>query len=514
MPDYFNLCDYLLGDDRLAKLGDNPAIEFRGHSFSYSQLKHEVENWTRRLVGADAKTGDRVALYLYDSPELIASFLAAASLGLIAAPVNTFLPGDAVSFILADSDARILIAETELLEGLAPEAASFSHAGRLIQVDTSSRRILAHMDYAANYRPPELTPVSPAFILYTSGSTGAPKGVLHSHGAIPATVETYGATVLKLRPGDRTYSASRMFFAYGLGNSLSFPLAAGATSLLHTERPTPETVAAVLDQSAPTVFFGVPSLYRALIELNKRGTVVNTSSLRLCLSAGEALPSRVFEDWKREFGLPILDGIGSTEMLHIFISNHPGDERPGATGKVVEGYQAQLLDDGGRPMVGDGTGNLTVRGKSAFAGYWNLPDLTSETVSDGWVRTGDVYRLEESRYFYYVGRSDDCFKVKGLWVSPIEVEAALIGHEDVLEAAVVPEVDSTGLATVHAFVVIGRNTEPEGIVRELLSYAGARLPGHKIPTRVTIVDELPRTATGKVQRFKLRSDRRGAISND
>jgi 4-hydroxybenzoate-CoA ligase len=513
MPDYFNLCDYLLGDDRLAKIGNNPAIEFRGRSLSYFELKHEVLNWADRLISAGAQPGDRVAVYLYDSPELIASFLAASSLGLIAVPVNTFLPGEAVSFILADSDARILIAETELLEGSGIEAASFSQAGHLIQVDTSSRRALDHTERAIKYEPAELTRDSPAFVLYTSGSTGTPKGVLHCHGAIPATVETYAATVLKLRPCDRTYSASRMFFAYGLGNSLSFPLAAGATTLLHTERPTPEAVASVLDQSAPTIFFGVPSLYRALIELNKRGNAVNTSSLRLCLSAGEALPSSVFEDWKRYFGLPILDGIGSTEMLHIFMSNHPGEERPGSTGRVVEGYETQLLDDGSRPLVGDGTGNLRVRGKSAFRGYWNLPELTSQTVSDGWVRTGDVYRLEEGHHFYYVGRSDDCFKVKGLWVSPIEVEAALIGHEDVVEAAVVPDIDSTGLATVHAFVVIGNDRQPEGTVADLLAYVGARLPGYKIPTRVTVVDELPRTATGKVQRFKLRSDR-GKISND
>src|SRR5580704_2080832 len=298
MPDYFNLCDYLLGDDRLAKIGNNPAIEFRGRSLSYFELKHEVLNWADRLISAGAQPGDRVAVYLYDSPELIASFLAASSLGLIAVPVNTFLPGEAVSFILADSDARILIAETELLEGSGIEAASFSQAGHLIQVDTSSRRALDHTERAIKYEPAELTRDSPAFVLYTSGSTGTPKGVLHCHGAIPATVETYAATVLKLRPCDRTYSASRMFFAYGLGNSLSFPLAAGATTLLHTERPTPEAVASVLDQSAPTIFFGAPSLYRALIELNKRGNAVNTSSLRLCLSAGEALPSSVFEDWK------------------------------------------------------------------------------------------------------------------------------------------------------------------------------------------------------------------------
>jgi 4-hydroxybenzoate-CoA ligase len=262
----------------------------------------------------------------------------------------------------------------------------------------------------------------------------------------------------------------------------------------------------VLDTIRPTVFFGVPALYQGLIELHRNGGAINTSSVRLCISAGEALPGRVFEDWKRLFGLPILDGIGSTEMLHIFISNHQGKERAGSTGTVVAGYEADLRDEEGKSINGDGTGNLWIKGGSAFAGYWNLPDLTRSTKRDVWVRTGDTYR-RESGYFYHAGRSDDCFKVKGLWVSPIEVEAVLIEHEGVREAAVVPDFDPAGLATVHAFVVIGKDGAVQGIEDELRSHAARRLAGHKIPSAITVVDELPRTATGKVQRFKLRLDK-------
>ncbi|HUK89541.1 MAG TPA: benzoate-CoA ligase family protein [Blastocatellia bacterium] len=511
MPERFNLYDYFLGDERLAQIGESPAVLFRGHSFTYNRLREEVQHWAARLANSGVTPGDRVALYLYDSPELVASFLAAASLGLIAVPINTFLPRDDVLFIFGDSGASVLIAESQLLNAPGQVAAG-PDMRMLIEVDTDSRHCLDPHKTGALARPvAETTSATPAFILYTSGSTGAPKGVLHTHGAIKATVDAYGASVLKLRPQDRTYSASRMFFAYGLGNSLSFPLSGAATAVLHTDRPSAETVAAVLQEHQPTVFFGVPSLYQALIELKRRGTTVDTSSLRLCVSAGEALPARVFQDWKRTFGMAIVDGIGSTEMLHIFISNLPGDERPGSTGSVVSGYEAKLLDDNGSQLQGDGTGSLWVKGASSFVGYWNRPDLTIETMRDGWVRTGDIYRLESGGYFHHVGRSDDCFKIKGLWVSPVEVESALIDHSDVIEAAVIPDFDSTGLATVHAFVVIAKENRRAAFAEELRAHAASRLAGHKIPSTITVVDELPRTATGKVQRFKLRRDRGAGV---
>jgi benzoate-CoA ligase family protein len=350
--------------------------------------------------------------------------------------------------------------------------------------------------------------MSPALILYTSGSTGTPKGVLHLHGAIPATVANYSENVLKLGTGDRLYSASRLFFAYGLGNSLSFPMAGGATVILDPERATPDRAARILEEQMPTVFFGVPSLYNALIDLKRSGAAIDTTSLRLCVSAGEALPARIVEDWGREFGLPILDGIGSTEMLHIFISNREGEVVAGSSGREVEGYEARLIDEQGGDVPSGEPGNLWVKGESATAGYWNRPDLTASTVREGWVKTGDLYSKDSAGYFYHTGRSDDCFKVKGLWVSPIEVESALLAHPAVVEAAVVGATDERGLATARAFVVIRQDIDREALGGELEGFLRSRLPQHKVPSQILFLGELPRTATGKVQRYKLRTEAR------
>jgi benzoate-CoA ligase len=505
MPEYFNLYDYLLSDERLSSIGESVAIEFRGRTFSYNQLRLEVLHWSGRMINAGAREGDRVALYLYDSPEFIACFLAAASLGLISVPINTYLSREDVLFILQDCDAKLVIAETDLLEKVGAEAPLVGEGRGLVEVDTLSRPSLdAHRTGGLAPVRPQTTAATAAFILYTSGSTGAPKGVLHNHGSIRASVETYAASVLKLTAEDRVYSASRAFFAYGLGNSLSFPLAAGARAILHSERPTPESVAKVFSQSRPTVFFGVPSLYRSLIDMSSD---LDASSLRLCVSAGEALPARVLEDWRRRTGLTILDGIGSTEMLHVFISNHQGRERADCSGTVVSGYKANIRDDDGNDLEGEALGRLWVRGDSAFVEYWNLPDLSADVKRDGWVSTGDIYRRDAEGYFYHVGRSDDCFKVKGLWVSPIEVESVLLKHEDISEVAVVADFDSSGLATAHAFVVIRTGGERAGLEGELRAFASGSLPAHKVPAQITFTSELPRTATGKVQRFKLRRGR-------
>jgi benzoate-CoA ligase family protein len=445
--------------------------------------------------------GERVALLLYDSPEFIASFLATVSIGAVCVPINTFLPAHDVDFILADSDARLLILESELEDKL--NLSGESAAGyAIVNVDTLTRDCSELGDDGVKgQRPAATTRESPAFLLYTSGSTGAPKGVLHLHGSIPHTVESYSKSILRLTNRDRVYSSSRLFFAYGLGNSLSFPLAAGATVILDSGRATPERIATLFETQAPTVFFGVPAVYLALLEYRAKGGALDTTKLRLCVSAGEALPTRIFEDWQREFGLTILDGIGSTEMLHIFISNSEGEARAGSSGMIVPGYAARLADD----QVSDAEelGDLWVRGSSATAGYWNRPELTREMIQHGWVRTGDIYRREEDGFFFHVGRSDDCFKVRGLWVSPIEVEGALLAHASVVEAAVVSAVDKAGLATAKAYVVI-REEKQERLKNELMSFVASRLASYKAPTQIEFIEELPRTATGKIQRYKLR----------
>lgn len=498
--DSFNLCDYFLSPARLADLAHATAIEYRGQSISYSELSRLVNAWAARLVESGVSPGDRVALLLYDSPLFIAAFLAGARIGAISVPINTVLPADDVQFIIADSGARLVICEEEL----APKLERFAHraanimtldARHWIKDETPEVKILSE--------PAQSTRASPAFMLYTSGSTGRPKGALHRHGAPRDTARTYGEKVLRLTSEDRLYSSSRLFFAYGLGNSLTFPLAAGATVILDCERPTPERIAHLLVETAPTVFFGVPAIYRALLDHHAKHPL-DPSSLRMCVSAGEALPARVFEEWRDTFGLEILDGIGSTEMLHIFISNHPTEARAGSSGRIVEGYTAWRLDDAGGEVAADTPGNLWVKGASAFAGYWNRDDLTAATILDGWVKTGDVYRQDEEGFYYHIGRSDDCFKVSGLWVSPIEVESVLVTHPDVIEAAVVSATGNDGLATTRAYVVIRPVDDAERLIADLKTFAAARLPRYKTPSQVELVESLPRTATGKVQRFKLR----------
>ncbi|HET9529110.1 MAG TPA: benzoate-CoA ligase family protein [Blastocatellia bacterium] len=506
IPSYFNLFDYFLGEDRLEEIGTRTAIEFRGGRITYSELRREVDYWTEQILNVGVKEGDRVVILLYDSPEFIAIFLAAASVGAIAVPINTFLPPEEVGFIISDCGARAAVVEDELEWKVSTTA---SEECTVLVIDTSACQHLEPKDEIAP-RPPlcGTTKASPAFMLYTSGSTGMPKGVLHNHGAIPVTVKNYSETILKLTPDDRLYSASRLFFAYGLGNSLSFPMAAGATVILDPERATPERVARLFAEQMPTVFFGVPALYNGLLDFKRRGGSLDLSSLRLCISAGEALPSRIVDEWGEEFNLPVLDGIGSTEMLHIFISNREERIIAGSSGSIVKGFEAILLDEHGIETIPGEPGNLWVRGESATVGYWNRPDLTAGTIRDGWVKTGDIYRIEEGGYFFHVGRSDDCFKVKGLWVSPIEVESALLGHPSVIEAAVVEAKDKGGLATVRAFVVIRQGIEREGLKDELRSFAAARLPQHKLPSQIEFLKELPRTATGKVQRYKLRTGTR------
>jgi benzoate-CoA ligase family protein len=506
IPSYFNLFDYFVGDERLEEIGRLTAIEFRGGRITYNELRREVDYWASHIIASGVGEGDRVAMLLYDSPEFIACFIATVSIGAVCVPINTFLPAEDVLFILSDCGARLAIAEDELEWKVDLSDSAFSDRCSLLTIDTAARHYLDPKDDTdPRLSLPATTEQSPAFLLYTSGSTGAPKGVLHLHGAIPHTIRSYASNVLRLSSEDRVYSSSRMFFAYGLGNSLSFPLAAGATVLLDAERPTPGRIGRLFEEQRPSVFFGVPAIYRSLLEFRAGGNPVDVSALRMCVSAGEALPARVLDDWQREFKLTILDGIGSTEMLHIFISNTEQASRAGSSGKVVEGYEARLSDDNGREVDGDELGNLWVRGASATAGYWNRPDLTRETIRDGWVRTGDIYRKDADGFYHHVGRSDDCFKVRGLWVSPIEVESALMAHDAVIEAAVVSDVDENGLATARAYAVIRTEGDVEGLKEELRRFAGSRLPQYKVPSRIEFITEMPRTSTGKIQRFKLRA---------
>lgn len=454
-----------------------------------------------------------MAILLYDSPEFIASFVAIISLGAIAVPINMALSlGEQLS-ILEDCGATTVIKENRMPT---PISESLSETINCLAVDSGEdadwRVVVPSGDVETAERHPLTAefPVrtasdAPAFILYTSGSTGEPKGAVHSQSDIFYTNETYCSEVLRLRDDDRLFSSSRLPFAYGLGNACTFPLLNGFTTVLCREKPTADVVARVFSDYHPTIFFGVPVVYRMLLDHHRGGGALDTSSLRLCVSAGEALPAQIGETWQKTFGVEVLDGIGSTEMLHMFMSNHEGDVRYGSSGKLLKGYEARLVDHEENAVGQGDEGNLWIRGASAATKYWNRPEVSASTFVDGWVRTGDLYRQDAEGFWWHMGRTDDCFKPTGQWVSPVEVEGVLLKSDYIQAAAVVEGSDEDGLSCVCAFVVPASSVDFAPVVEhQLRTLCESALPRFKQPRRYIFVRELPYTATGKVQRFKLR----------
>jgi 4-hydroxybenzoate-CoA ligase len=352
-------------------------------------------------------------------------------------------------------------------------------------------------------------PDEPAFWLYSSGSTGMPKGVRHPHANLAATAETYAKQVLGIREDDVCLSAAKLFFAYGLGNALTFPMSVGATTILNPERPTPAAMFALMNKYNPSIFYGVPTLFAAMLNDESLKTYGGSARLRICTSAGEALPESVGNAWKARFGVDILDGVGSTELLHIFLSNAPGDIRYGSSGRPVPGYKVRLVDEAGSDVSDGEVGELLVDAPSAGEGYWNQRSKSRRTFEGHWTRTGDKYIRDADGRFTFCGRSDDMFKVSGIWVSPFEVESALITHPAVLEAAVVPEADSEGLFKPKAFVVLRAGAKTDGLDDALKELVKQKIGVWKYPRWIETVEALPKTATGKIQRFKLRDDAGG-----
>jgi benzoate-CoA ligase family protein len=460
----------------------SPAILFEQRTISYGALRAETLKMAQVISSLGAKPGDRVALLLHDSPEFITAFIAICSLGAIAVPINMSLRADHQSSILENCGARVVLKEDDVWNAVA---------------GTSLPEF------------PDPGPNDAAFILYTSGSTGEPKGAVHRQSHIFYTNETFCREVLRLTAEDRLFSSSRLPFAYGLGNSFSFPLLNGATTILCREKPSPDIIARIFKQHRPTIFFAVPVIYNLLLEYHRKSGYLDTSSLRLCVSAGEALPAHLGEQWEKEFGVQLLDGIGSTEMLHMFMSNHENEVRYGSSGRLLHGYEAQLRDENGGPAPEGKEGNLWIKGESAAIGYWEKPEATANTFVNGWVRTGDLYRCDSDGYWFHMGRSDDCFKSSGRWVSPVEVEGTLLRHPDVARAAVVEDFDANQLPCACAFVVKHEvESNSRQLEHELRKLAAESLPRFKQPRKYVFVSELPYTATGKIQRFKLRKSLR------
>lgn len=497
--------------DRHVAEGRGDKIAFRevgtGRTLSYRELADTSGRAAAALAAQGIQREERMAMLVLDQIEFPILFWGALKAGIIAVPLNTLLASPVYDAILRDCRAKTLIVSDALFDVVAPVLDGNPFLRRVIVIgDKVHENTKTYAELMASADAPdtafEANADETAFWLYSSGSTGQPKGVNHVHSAMQATAETYGVQVLGIREDDVIFSAAKFFFAYGLGNSMTFPLSVGATSVIFAGRPTPDGIVDILAQEKPTIFCGVPTLYAALVaRMEEDGAPV--TPLRLSISAGEALPEDVGTRWLKLTGVDILDGVGSTEMLHIFLSNAPGNVVYGTSGVPVPGYDVKLVDEHGTDVGFDTVGELLVNGASAAGGYWNKRQKSRETFEGVWTRTGDKYQKRKDGRFVYCGRTDDMFKVSGIWVSPFEVEQAISSHTSVLECAVVAARDNDGLEKPKAFVVV-QGECPEQLDDVLREHVKGRVGKWKYPRWIEFVESLPKTATGKIQRFKLR----------
>jgi benzoate-CoA ligase family protein len=491
--------------------GDRVAIRHRGASITYADALADAQRMQHALGELGFEPGDRIAMVVNDEPGFISLFLGAQRGGFIPIPLSTMLSANELSPIVADSGAIGLAVSAQYESVIAPVASRCDSLRHAIVLGTpelsapSGVTVHAADELPAAAEAPAVAATdtdTQAFWLYSSGTTGTPKGVMHTHGNLQATADTYAAQVLRVTPDDRFFSIAKLFFAYGLGNSLTFPFSVGGTTILDSGRPTPPGVIETLEAERPTLFFASPGFAAALLDAAPDPSTM--ASVRATATAGEALPGPLQQRFSERFGHPVLDGIGSTEALHIFISNTLEHQEPGTSGVAVPGYELQLRDEEGFVVdAADTPAYLHVRGASTAVGYWQRPEATAAAfLPEGWLRTGDVYARSAEGYYTFLGRNSDMIKAGGIWVSPAEVESALIEHESVLEAAVVGSRDDQGLETAVAFVVAASgHTIDAG---ELERHCRDRMAAFKRPRRIIVVDELPKTATGKIRRFALR----------
>jgi benzoate-CoA ligase family protein len=509
IPDRFNAARFFV--DRHVEEGRAGAVAFfhEESALTYGELHALVNRAGNALRDLGVEPEQRVLALLLDSPEFLATFWGAIKIGAIPVPVNTLLRPSDYLYFLEDSRAKVLVVSEPLLPLVEPVLGQARYVRQVVVAGPASGRHLA-FDAWIGRASPSLTAADTskddaAFWLYSSGSTGFPKGAVHRQHDMIVCADGYARGVLGMTEADRTASAAKLFFAYGLGNNMYFPMHVGGQGVLYPHRPTPEAMFELIHRHRPTLFFGIPTLYAAMLQVKEAERRFDLSSLRLCVSAGEALPEDLYRRWRERFGVEVLDGIGTTEILHIFLSNRPGQVRPGSTGLPVPGYEAAVVDDEGRPLPAGEIGNLRVKGDSTMAYYWNQHEKTRNTLIGSWIQTGDKYYRDADGYFWYCGRADDMLKVGGIWVSPVEVEAALVAHPAVLEAAVVGQEDADRLVKPRAFVVLrdGHDASAD-LEADIKAFVKDRIAPYKYPRWIEFVAELPKTATGKIQRFRLR----------
>jgi benzoate-CoA ligase len=509
LPEQLNAAAVLVDDHLLQGRAGKPAILSGRQTVTYGQLHEAVNRFGNVLGELGVRREERVAMLLPDSPEWAYTFLGTIKAGAVDIPMNTMLaPGD-YEYLLNDSRARVLVAHAGLADKIEPLRGRLRYLAQMIVVggkvegqlcfDTLMDRASSRLD------PADTSKDDMAFWLYSSGTTGFPKGAIHLHHDMIVAADQYARETIGLAESDISFSVAKLFFAYGLGNGLYFPLRTGGTTVLLPDRPVPEKVYETIDRYRPTVFYGVPTSYAALLHEAEKMGRTSLGDVRMCVSAGETLPRHLFLHWRDRFKVEILDGIGSTEILHIFISNRPGRARPGSTGQIVPGYEARIVDDDGRDLPPGEVGTLLIKGDSIAAGYWNKHEATKQTFCGEWINTYDKFMLDHDGYFWYAGRANDMLKVSGQAVWPSEVEAVLQEHPAVLESGVTGAATDEGLLKPVAYVVLKDGREPSAeLACQLQEFVKRRAAPHKYPRAVVFVTQLPKTATGKIKRFELR----------
>jgi benzoate-CoA ligase family protein len=508
LPDPYNAATTFVDENISQGRGGKVAIHYQDQKITYQEVFEKVNRTGNALKDLGIEIGNRVLVILPDSPEFAYCFFGAIKIGAVAVPTNPWMFAKDYEYLINDSRAQAILVHDSVLPEIEKIWDSTPLLNQIIVVGTPKGKALSYESLIAKASPKldaeKTTKTDVCFWGYTSGSTGNPKGAVHLQSAMITISDLFVKPVLGMNENDLCFSASKMFFSYGLGNSLYFPFRFGASTVLWPEKPDPEKILQVIDKYKPTFFFSVPTLFARLLRVQKN---YDLSSLRICLSSGEPLPPAIFHQWKERTGLELLDVVGSTEATHDFLANRPGRAKAGSSGEVTPAFEAKIVDDNGNEVLIGEVGNLMVKGDANAPYYWNKDEQTKHAMQGAWLKTGDTYYRDAEGYYWYCGRSDDMMKVGGLWVSPIEIENTLMEHPAVLESAVIGSTDADGLLKPKAFVVLKSEFKPsDDLCTELQNHVKSNLAPYKYPRWIEFVDDLPKTVTGKIQRFRLRNN--------